>query len=77
MKSFKNAGLNRAQRLKVIGKAHFEFHSQSYGTQNSCSPMFLMLWAQIVLVFLNDFNTLQFLNKQYHESDYMILDFFL
>jgi len=45
MKSFKNAGLNRAERLKVIGKAHFELHSQSYGAKNSCRPMFLMLWA--------------------------------
>jgi hypothetical protein len=46
----------------VIGKAHFELHSQSYGTKNSLSllagkagSIFIMLCTEIVIVFLNHF----------------------
>ena len=70
MKSFKNAGLNRVQRLMVIGKAHFEFHSRSYVAKNSCSPMSLMLWTQIVFVFLNDFNVQKQIKPEF-SKDYL------
>jgi len=43
MKLSNNSETNRAKRLVLIGKAHFSFHSQSYGNKNSCSPIGAML----------------------------------